>query len=64
MQIAGEADSLSKHKCRAYWTCKVDAALNHPLADEWIEEDAIREIEPDLFSRPGLFSWDLVDPGS
>jgi 16S rRNA (guanine1207-N2)-methyltransferase len=63
-EIAGEADSLSKHKCRAFWTYKVDAVVNHPLAEEWIEADAIREIEPGLFSRPGLFSWDRVDPGS
>lgn len=63
-EIAGEAESLSKHKCRAFWTQKADARINHPLAEEWIAEDAVREIEPDLFSRPGLFSWDRVDPGS
>jgi 16S rRNA (guanine1207-N2)-methyltransferase len=63
-EISGEAGSLSKHKCRAFWARKADAAVNHPLAEEWIEADAIREIEPGLFSRPGLFSWDRVDPGS
>jgi 16S rRNA (guanine1207-N2)-methyltransferase len=62
--IAGEAESLSKHKCRAFWAQKADAQINHPLAEEWIAEDAVREIEPDLYSRPGLFSWDRVDPGS
>lgn len=63
-EIAGDAASLSKHKCRAFWTIKADAVVNHPLAEDWIAEDAIREIEPGLFSRPGLFSWDRVDPGS
>jgi 16S rRNA (guanine1207-N2)-methyltransferase len=63
-EIAGEADSLSKHKCRAFWARKADAAVDHALAEAWIEEDGVREIEPGLFSRPGLFSWDRVDPGS
>lgn len=63
-EIAGEAGSLSKHKCRAFWARKEAAKVNTALAAEWIEEDAIREIEPGLFSRPGLFSWDRVDPGS
>ncbi len=63
-EIAGEADSLSKHKCRAFWTRKSAATVNHPLADGWIAADGVREIEPGLYSRPGLFSWDRVDPGS
>lgn len=62
--IAGTASSLSKHKCRAFWTVKQAGAVNTALAEEWIAQDAPREIEPDLWSRPGLFSWDRVDPGS
>ncbi len=63
-EIAGDAASLSKHKCRAFWTQKHSALVNMELAGDWIAEDAAREIEPGLFSRPGLFSWDRVDPGS
>ncbi len=63
-EIAGETGSLSKHKCRAFWTRKVSATIDTELAEDWIAEDAMREIEPGLFSRPGLFSWDRVDPGS
>jgi 16S rRNA (guanine1207-N2)-methyltransferase len=63
-EIAGEAGSLSKHKCRAFWARKVAANVNMDLAEDWIAQDAAREIEPGLFSRPGLFSWDRVDPGS
>ncbi|MEQ9506334.1 MAG: methyltransferase [Hyphomonas sp.] len=63
-EIAGDAASLSKHKCRAFWTQKHSALVNTELAEDWIAEDAAREIEPGLFSRPGLFSWDRVDPGS
>jgi len=63
-EIAGEAASLSKHKCRAFWAQKAGAGVNHARAEAWIAEDGVREIEPGLFSRPGLFSWDRVDPGS
>lgn len=63
-EIAGETTSLSKHKCRAFWATKDASQMNAALAEEWIAEDTPREIEPDLWSRPGLFSWDRVDPGS
>lgn len=63
-EITGEAGSLSKNKCRAFWARKDSALVNKALAEDWIAEDAAREIEPGLFSRPGLFSWDRVDPGS
>ena len=63
-EIAGDAGSLSKHKCRAFWTRKAGANVNRALAEDWIAADTAREIEPGLFSRPGLFSWDRVDPGS
>lgn len=63
-EIAGDAASLSKHKCRAFWTVKHASLMNADIAQLWIEEDAPREIEPGLWSRPGLFSWDRIDPGS
>lgn len=63
-EIAGDADSLSKNKCRAFWTRKEAARINTALANDWIAQDGAREIEPGLYSRPGLFSWDRVDPGS
>lgn len=63
-EIAGDAASLSKHKCRAFWTVKHAALIDAALAEDWIAQDAPREIEPELWSRPGLFSWDRVDPGS
>lgn len=63
-EIAGDAESLSKHKCRAFWTVKHASLINESLAQAWIEDDLPREIEPGLWSRPGLFSWDRIDPGS
>ncbi len=63
-ELAGETASLSKHKCRAFWARKEAARFNQVAAEEWIAMDAPRQIEPGLWSRPGLFSWDRVDPGS
>lgn len=63
-EIAGDAGSLSKHKCRAFWTMKHSALVNAELAQDWIDADEPRQIEPSLWSRPGLFSWDRIDPGS
>jgi len=62
-ELAGETQSLSKHKCRAFWAVKA-ADWNAPLAEEWIAFDAPGEIEGGLWSRPGLFSWDRIDAGS
>lgn len=62
--LAGERGSLSKHKCRAFWVVKRAAAIDAEIAEDWIAFDMPREIEPGLWSRPGLFSWDRIDPGS
>ncbi len=63
-RLAGETMSLSKHKCRAFWTQASAGDINEPLASAWIAQDLPREIEPGLWSRPGLFSWDRIDAGS
>ena len=63
-ELAGETQSLSKHKCRAFWAVKTEA-WNAPLAEEWIALDAPQEVDGGaLWSRPGLFSWDRIDAGS
>ncbi|MFN4226042.1 MAG: class I SAM-dependent methyltransferase [Hyphomonas sp.] len=62
--LAGNSDSLSKHKCRAFWCVKHAADVDEDLAQDWIDFDAPQLIEPGLWSRPGLFSWDRIDPGS
>jgi 16S rRNA (guanine1207-N2)-methyltransferase len=38
--------------------------VKRKIAEASIAEDGPREIEPGLWSRPGLFSWDHVDAGS
>ena len=63
-ELSGETQSLSKHKCRAFWAVKTDS-WNAALAEEWIAFDPPQEVaDGALWSRPGLFSWDRVDAGS
>jgi 16S rRNA (guanine1207-N2)-methyltransferase len=64
-ELAGETQALSKNKCRAFWTIKHHSRFDRALAEDWIARDQPQEIaEGDLISRPGLFSWDRIDPGS
>lgn len=66
--IAGPVESRSKRKCRVFWAKAKggDAALRKT----WADFDAPREIRDAQFpggkflSRPGIFAWDRIDPGS
>ncbi len=63
-RLAGPLEAVSKHHCRAFWT-RPGAAVDAPLATEWRELDAPRQILDGRFvSRPGLFAWDRIDPAS
>lgn len=64
-RLAGPTRSLSKNKCRALW-CQADASrIDHALVSQWAQLDAPRAIADGRFlSRPGLFAWDRIDPGS
>lgn len=64
-RIAGPVFSLSKHKCRVFWTAPLQGADDPALAAEWAQADRPRPIADGRFqSRPGLFAWDRVDPAS
>ena len=64
-RLAGSIHSLSKHKCRVFWTSLPDAVVNWNLVDEWAALDMPQPIAAGRFvSRPGLFAWDRVDPAS
>lgn len=64
-ELTGNTEALSKHKCRAFWAIKTSDTFNTALAEEWLANDAPREVVPgELWSRPGLFSRDRVDAGS
>lgn len=69
-RLAGPVGSLTKNKCRVFWTAplhradsaaKVDVAL---LA-QWQALDAPRAVADGRFtSRPGVFAWNRIDPAS
>ena len=61
--LTGQVDSLSKHKCRAFWSRIDPAKVDRDLLESWITADAPRDIGG-FMSRPGLFSWDRIDAGS
>jgi 16S rRNA (guanine1207-N2)-methyltransferase len=63
--LAGNISSQSKNKCRVFWA-RVDATrADAALIADWRQLDAPREIEEGRFvSRPGVFAWDHLDPGS
>ena len=64
-RIAGPVFSLSKHKCRVFWTAPLQGAADPALAAEWAQADRPRPIVDGRFvSRPGLFAWDRIDPAS
>ncbi|ESQ83431.1 hypothetical protein AEAC466_12205 [Asticcacaulis sp. AC466] len=63
--LAGNISSQSKNKCRVFWA-RVDATrADAALIADWRQLDAPRDIEEGRFvSRPGVFAWDHLDPGS
>ena len=64
-RIAGAVHSLSKHKCRVFWTKPLGAGVDTGLIDEWSTLDALRPIDDGRYvSRPGLFAWDRIDAAS
>ena len=63
--LAGPVTALSKQHCRAAWTAPLHAARIDPaLCAEWRALDAPRDNPAGYCSRPGLFAWDRIDPGS
>lgn len=64
-RLAGAVRSLSKQKCRVYWTQPDPAGVDAALLAEWAALDAPRRIADGRFlSRPGLFAWSHVDAAS
>jgi 16S rRNA (guanine1207-N2)-methyltransferase len=64
-RIAGAVETISKNKCRVFWTAPVHGAADPALAQQWRALDAVRPIGDGRFvSRPGIFAWDRIDPAS
>lgn len=63
--IAGSVRSLSRRKCRAFWTAAIQGPADLAVANTWAKLDAPRAILDGRFtSRPGVFAWDRIDPAS
>lgn len=61
--LAGPAQSHSKHKARVFWAGA--ESLDQAVLAQWRTLDTPRPIAGGRFiSRPGLFAWDRIDPGS
>lgn len=64
-RLTGSVQSLSKHKCRVYWSRIDESRVDRAPLEEWIALDAPRPIAGGRWqSRPGLFAWDRVDAAS
>lgn len=64
-KIAGPLHTLSKNKCRVFWSGPLRAPADAGLAAQWQALDAPRTILDGRFlSRPGVFAWDRIDPAS
>ncbi len=64
-RIAGPVTTLTKNKCRAFWSAPLDGPLDAALAEHWLQLDAPRPIADGRFvSRPGVFAWDRIDVAS
>lgn len=64
-RLAGPVETLSKKKCRVFWTPPLDGPRDAKLFEEWRALDAVRPIAANRFlSRPGVFAWDRIDVAS
>lgn len=65
-QLCGSVTSLSKHKCRVFWSAPREAMhVDATLLQHWLTLDAPQPIEQGRYmSRPGLFAWDRIDVAS
>ncbi len=64
-RIAGPVTTLTKNKCRVFWSAPLNGPHDAALADEWLQLDAVRPIADGRFvSRPGVFAWDRLDVAS
>ncbi len=64
-KLAGPVGSLSKNRCRAFWTAPLHGAADPDLLAQWRQLDEPRPIADGRFvSRPGVFAWDRIDAAS
>ena len=63
--LCGAPQVLVKHHARACWTRPLDASsIDRAILGQWLALDEPVVNEAGWTSRPGLFAWDRIDPGS
>ncbi|MSO65791.1 MAG: class I SAM-dependent methyltransferase [Alphaproteobacteria bacterium] len=64
LHTLGPIATAAKHHGRVFWLAR-PAGNEPPAVPEWIAEAAPRRVATlDAVTRPGIFSWERVDPGS
>jgi 16S rRNA (guanine1207-N2)-methyltransferase len=64
-RIVGPLTTLTKNKCRVFWSAPLHELRDAALAEEWLRLDAVQPIDGGRFvSRPGVFAWDRIDIAS
>lgn len=64
-RIAGPLTTMTKNKCRVFWSEPLHGPIDATLSAQWQSLDAVRPIADGRFvSRPGVFAWDRIDPAS
>jgi len=66
-RLLGNAQVLSKFKCRIVHARRDTAALDADLLQQWLALDSPRQVTDrgrTFWTRPGLFAWDRIDAGS
>jgi 16S rRNA (guanine1207-N2)-methyltransferase len=63
-KLAGPVNTITKNKCRVFWTEPLHGPADTALAAEWLALDAVRPISERFVSRPGVFAWNRIDPAS
>jgi 16S rRNA (guanine1207-N2)-methyltransferase len=65
VRLVGRVETLTKNKCRVFWSEPLRGPADAELAAQWVELDAVRSICGGRFvSRPGVFAWDRIDVAS
>lgn len=64
-RLVGPVTSMTKNKCRVFWSEPLHGAIDTSLTAQWRALDAVRPIGDGRFlSRPGVFAWDRIDVAS
>jgi 16S rRNA (guanine1207-N2)-methyltransferase len=64
-KLVGDVETMTKNKCRVFWSAPLQGAADPALAAQWRALDAVRPIGDGRFvSRPGVFAWDRIDHAS